>query len=675
MQKSKLSLAILAALMASQVQAADSVELDSITVTATRSAEEILSQPLSVAKKGVEEKQLDQAMFQKDVLNSIASVSIKQTGSVIGHTAAIRTPNTTLPYFLYLQDGIPVQSSGFFNHNAMAYTNFQTAQTAEVIKGAGTALYGSDAIAATVNIQSKQPGKGLDRKLDIYGGSDAFKQGSLKIRDSVGDDIAYGFDASITDSDGWREHTEVRRTEFTGLYNISTENNDFKISLLSNHSRAQQAGSLLSIDALENDTRSMGDIESKLASVDAMRQFDHNRIGMQWDSFMVQDLEMSTIAYARNNRNQYTATWKPSLPHNDSTQNTVGVMHKGTLTPSWGRFIYGVDGEVTQGTTIYSQQFDDAGNNILTGEIYNYNVDYVAAAPYVHTDWNIAEKYTLSTGLRYDINRYNYTNNLADGEYGTSGYVRATSRNDSYEHLSPKLSLNYALASNTMIYARYANAFRVPSASRLYNLTDKSTQFKLDPEVSNTYELGYKVTGKSTDVEVALYYMDIADTITKYKDGATVYYDNGGTTVNQGFELSIKHMINDQWTTKLAYSRSSHRFANDATYGDSEMAAAPNNNLNLRLFYRPSGSGLLLMAEGIFVGDYYMDHAQTTSYAGYKILNLKADYQINDTWRVYAKLDNVMDERYAESATYGYGKEKYTPGAVRQAFIGMNVDW
>jgi hypothetical protein len=29
----------------------------------------------------------------------------------------------TSPYYLMLQDGIPVQSSGFFNHNGLAYTN------------------------------------------------------------------------------------------------------------------------------------------------------------------------------------------------------------------------------------------------------------------------------------------------------------------------------------------------------------------------------------------------------------------------------------------------------------------------------------------------------------------------------------------------------------------------
>jgi iron complex outermembrane receptor protein len=98
-------------------------QLDTVTVTATRSEESVDKQPLSISKKSSSEIQLDQVGVQKDLLNSIAGVSIKQTGSVVGNTTAIRTPDTTLPYFLYLQDGIPVQSSGFFNHNALAYTD------------------------------------------------------------------------------------------------------------------------------------------------------------------------------------------------------------------------------------------------------------------------------------------------------------------------------------------------------------------------------------------------------------------------------------------------------------------------------------------------------------------------------------------------------------------------
>jgi len=684
MPLSKLSLAMFTAVLSAQAYAESGAltNLDTVTVTATREAEALSKQALSIAKKSSEEVALDQVQFQKDLLNSIAGVSIKQTSSTIGHMTAIRTPNTTVPYFLYLQDGIPVQSSGFFNHNGLAYTNFQTAQSVEVIKGAGTALYGSDSIAATINTQSAPPSKELERSVNVSGGSDQYQQAGFSVSDTLENDQSYRLDFSTTANGGWRDHTDLNRYEISGQYNFSTEDSDFKISFSSNYSRAQQAGSLLSLDELENDPTSVGDIEDKLDLVDAIRQFDHNRLSIQWDSYAVENIDLSTIAYVRNTRNQYTATWEGNLPHNDSEQNTLGIMHKGTMNPSWGRFIYGVDGEVTQGSRAYTQQFDYVptgwGSSVDAGTIYDYDVDYLSVSPYVHADWKLADNLTLSSGLRYDINQYQYTNNVEDGEYGTSGYLRVGDRNDRYEHLSPKLALNYELSSKSMVYARYANSFRVPSANRLYAIKTSNAETTLDPETSNTYELGYKFKGASTAVEVALYYMDISDTITSYEDPITdlKYNDNGGSTINKGIELSVHQTLTPEWSTKLAYSRSEHRFDNDPEYGDNEMASAPNNNLNLRLFYRPSQvNGLLVMAEAQHLSDYYMDHAHTVSYDGYTSYNLKADYKMNKQWRLFAKVNNVTDERYAESASFSYGKEKYTPAAPRQVFVGVKATW
>ena len=686
-QRTKILLPILASALSTQVSAdyadnASVASLEGVTVTATRETEEISKQALSIAKKSEEEVALDQVVFQKDLLNSIAGVSIKQTSSVIGHMTAIRTPNTTLPYFLYLQDGVPVQSSGFFNHNGLAYTNFQTAQSVEVLKGAGTALYGSDSIAATINVQSAAPSEVLERSVSLSGGSDGYKQVGASLSDTLKNDQSYRLGFSTIADEGWRDHTDLNRYEINGEYRFSTDDSDFKVLLSSNYSRAQQAGSLLSLDELENDPSSVGDLEDNLDLVDAIRQFDHTRLSIQWDSYAVESIDLSTIAYVRNTRNQYTATWEGNLPHNDSEQNTLGIMHKGTMNPAWGRFIYGIDGEVTQGSRTYTQQFDYVptgwGSSVDAGTIYDYEVDYLAVSPYVHADWKLSDSLTLSSGLRYDINQYQYTNNVEDGEYGSSGYLRVGDRNDRYEHLSPKLALNYELTSNSMVYARYANAFRVPSANRLYAIKTSNAESTLDPETSNTYEVGYKFKRPSTAVEVALYYMDISDTITSYEDPVTglKYNDNGGATINKGIELSVHQNFTPEWSAKLAYSRSEHRFDNDPEYGNNEMASAPNNNVNLRLFYRPAQvSGLLMMAEMQHLSDYYMDHEHTFSYDGYTSYNLKADYKINQQWQAFAKVNNVTDERYAESARYSWGKEKYTPAAPRQVFVGVKATW
>ena len=72
-----------------------------------------------------------------------------------GHMTAIRQPLTTNPVYLYLEDGVPTRSTGFFNHNALYEINMPQADAIEVTKGPGSALYGSDAIGGVVNVLTR----------------------------------------------------------------------------------------------------------------------------------------------------------------------------------------------------------------------------------------------------------------------------------------------------------------------------------------------------------------------------------------------------------------------------------------------------------------------------------------------------------------------------------------
>jgi len=143
------ALSLMSLLCFSSFSYAEDITFDDMTVTATRSERSSLELPASIDIKSANEVEVDKASTQRELLNSIAGVRLTQTGSTVGHTTSIRLPQSTNPYYLFLQDSIPIQSSGFFNHNGLAYTNFSSAGAVEVFKGAGTALYGSDAVGGT----------------------------------------------------------------------------------------------------------------------------------------------------------------------------------------------------------------------------------------------------------------------------------------------------------------------------------------------------------------------------------------------------------------------------------------------------------------------------------------------------------------------------------------------
>jgi outer membrane receptor protein involved in Fe transport len=107
------------------------------------------------------------------------------------------------------------------------------------------------------------------------------------------------------------------------------------------------------------------------------------------------------------------------------------------------------------------------------------------------------------------------------------------------------------------------------------------------------------------------------------------------------------------------------------------MQEAPNHLANARVIYAPVAfKGLRIMPEWQYVGSYWMDDAHTVDkYKGYSIGNLKADYTYSKKVRVFAKVTNITNEKYAVSARYAYGKSDYTPGDPRSFYAGLEYKW
>ncbi|MCP4878607.1 MAG: TonB-dependent receptor [Gammaproteobacteria bacterium] len=659
-------------------------QLGTISVTANREEEKTLEIPASIGVVNESTIELDKPNYQKELFNSIAGVRITQTGSTLGHMTSIRMPLNTGPYYLFLQDGIPVQSSGFFNHNGLAYTNFTSAGSAEILKGAGTALYGSDAIAATINVISKDPSLAEGYKVKVDTGSDGFLKLGLAGGHQYAEDASTGFEFSRSESDGWRDHTSSERNEGNLTHFVALdEDNSLKTIFLANSTSAEMAGSLIGLDELEENPDSVGDIQAAIdLGLDIRRKFDFARISTEWTQYLTDKTELSTIGYVRTNRNRYIATWERNLPQNDSREETVGLMFKANIDQDATLWMLGADLEITRSNRTYEQLFDYVpsgfGSSVPTGDIYDYDVDYQAIAPYIRVEHDISDKVQLGAGLRYDASEFDYTNNLADGQYADSGYSRPDSDNDpSFQHLSPKLNLTYHIDARQNAYVRYANGFRIPQATRLYSLKTNNVHFELDPEITDTLEFGYKLLAQKHQFDASLYYMVIDDTIVRRENAdGDRFYVNGGETTHRGIELSWLNNITDQFSTRVAYSYSIHEFVDDDEYGNNEQASAPNDIANLRLIYEPeSVQGLVTVFEIEHTGEYWLDDGNTTSYDGYTIAHLKANYRVGKQLKLHAKINNITDKIYAENASLSYGKEKYTPGAPRQVFAGLEYSF
>jgi outer membrane cobalamin receptor len=200
---------IASALCVAQPGFADTL-LPAVTVTATREQTLLSETPSSVGVIDRGAIDFTRPSHPQQLLGQIPGVAIAVTNGE-GHTTAIRQGFTTGPMYLFLEDGIPVRATGNFNHNALYELNLPSAGGVEVVRGIGSALYGSDAIGGLVNVLSRTPRETAGADISVEGGSfgwgrvlggiDSGRRGSNALR----------ADLNLTHTDGWRDSTAYDR--------------------------------------------------------------------------------------------------------------------------------------------------------------------------------------------------------------------------------------------------------------------------------------------------------------------------------------------------------------------------------------------------------------------------------------------------------------------------------
>ncbi|HEX9181603.1 MAG TPA: TonB-dependent receptor plug domain-containing protein, partial [Burkholderiales bacterium] len=213
MERSHSSVVVLFTALAAALPAVARAEgtsvLQEVSVTATREAQPLVETPASVGIITGETIQEVRPTHPSQIMNQVPGVAVGVTNGE-GHTTAIRQPFTTSPVYLFLEDGIPTRSTGFFNHNGLYEIDIPQAGGIEVVRGPGSALYGSDAVAGVINVLTPTP----PRAREIYGslelGEHGWIRGLVSGGSSAGND-AWRADLNLTHTDGWRDSTAYDR--------------------------------------------------------------------------------------------------------------------------------------------------------------------------------------------------------------------------------------------------------------------------------------------------------------------------------------------------------------------------------------------------------------------------------------------------------------------------------
>ena len=136
--------------------------VDEIIVTSSKENAQILKVGVNISSISCDEIKFISAINPSEILNRLPAVYISQ-GSGQEHLTSIRSPvlsgGAGAGSFLYLEDGIPLRSPGFGNVNGLMESIIEIGDRAEVVRGPGSTLYGSNAVHGLVNVITPTPSK------------------------------------------------------------------------------------------------------------------------------------------------------------------------------------------------------------------------------------------------------------------------------------------------------------------------------------------------------------------------------------------------------------------------------------------------------------------------------------------------------------------------------------
>ncbi|WP_455216762.1 TonB-dependent receptor, partial [Kaarinaea lacus] len=513
--------------------------IETVTVTATREAQQLSETAASVGV--INEKAIEEVKpgHPSEIMERVPGVHVNVTGGE-GHMTAIRQPITTNALYLYLEDGIPTRSTGFFNHNALYEVNLPQSGGIEVLKGPGSALYGSDAIGAVINVQTRPAPLQFEGSVDVEAGEYGWQRLLGSVGNTWGDD-GLRADINLTKTDGWRDATEYDRQAGTLRWDSLLKSGaTLKTVLSTSYIDQQTAGSsrLLAEDYYNNPTLNYTPI--------SYRKVDALRLSSAWEKETANSL-ISITPYFRDNSMDILPNWSLSYdPVKYVTENqSLGALlkYRRDYAPYRTRMIVGLDLDYSPGSR-FEEQIDPVKQDkfytdySVVGTIYDYDVTYMGASPYIHGEFSPSNAWRISLGLRYDNFSYDYTNNLTPLDTGK--HRRPASTEVSFDRLSPKLGATYAFTSARNGFVSYRQGFRAPSEGQLFRQGQASNTVDLQAVKAESIELGLRERLKNWGYEISLYTMQLTDDILTYRhaDG-TRETTNAGETRHQGIEVGL----------------------------------------------------------------------------------------------------------------------------------------
>jgi outer membrane receptor protein involved in Fe transport len=150
-----------------------------------------------------------------------------------------------------------------------------------------------------------------------------------------------------------------------------------------------------------------------------------------------------------------------------------------------------------------------------------------------------------------------------------------------------------------------------------------------------------------------------------------------GKTRHTGVELSFAAPLTDWLSASGEWAVADQTYAfEDPASGirdGNKVDTAPDTLGTMRLMATVGkiGAGV----EWRHVGRYFTNEANSASYPGYDIFVARGSYDLSEKLRLFGRVDNLFDAKYADRADFAFGNERYFPGRPRTLFVGLTAEY
>lgn len=345
--------------------------------------------------------------------------------------------------------------------------------------------------------------------------------------------------------------------------------------------------------------------------------------------------------------------------------------------------LYSFDGDA--GGQVLNHFFNPLAPVALTNPLYGDTQGVVNTKSFaVYADWtfDLTDRLKLDVGARYTdedkhaiaLNRF-YLTPTYETSWGTAANFDKTVN---FKNLSPKVSLDYEITDNIMIYGLASRGFK----SGGYNIRANTTAVPrsgepFDDEQVDSYEIGSKMAffDQTLFLNLAAFhnvYKDIQLSVfTSYTlpNGSQSFFGdftNAGKGTVNGAEIEYQWLPNEHWliSGNLAWldAKYDEFITSGVNVADSQrFTNAPEFSGALNVEWRtPLANGGNLSAR---IGYSYQSEVWPTTdlspaikQDGYGLVGAGVIWKVNDSWQLSLQGSNLADEEYR---TTGYNIAAY----------------